>query len=404
MNNLKLEPSRSFRIKLAVILGSLATIGPLSIDMYLPAFPMIAEELHTNASQVQLSLTFFMIGLAIGQLFAGPFSDMHGRRMPLLIGLIFYSAASLLCALSPSIWTLILLRFVQGIAGSAGIVISRAIVRDLYSGSELTKFFSLLMLVNGLGPILAPIIGGQLLRFTSWQGVFVVLSIVGIALLFFAFFGLTESLPLEKRAKSGLKNTLITFRNLISDRTFMGYASSQGLVFAAMFAYISGSSFVFQNIFGVTPQMYSLIFAINGLGIIIATQITGRLAGRIGETTLLFFGLRLSAFGGIMLLIMILVGADLIAVLVPLFLVVSSVGIVNTTGFSLAMQSQGKAAGSAAALQGVLSISIGGMVAPLVGLAGSDTAIPMGIVIACASLGSILSYTILVRHKAKKAA
>ena len=399
-----ISPSRAHRIKLAVILGSLATIGPLSIDMYLPAFPLIAKELNTSASLVQLSLTFFLIGLALGQLFTGPFSDIRGRRFPLMIGLVIYCAASLLCAWSPSIWTLIILRFVQGLAGSAGIVISRAIVRDLYSGSELTKFFSLLMLVNGLGPIMAPIIGGQLLHFTSWQGIFILLGIIGLLLLTTSFLGLPETLPSERRAKGGFKNTLKTFRGLITDRTFMGYALSQGFVFAAMFAYIAGSSFVFQNIFGVSPQMYSVIFAVNGVGIVIATQVTGRLAGRIRETTLLVTGLRISALGGITLLAMIVTEAGLWAVLIPLFFVVSSVGIVNTTAFSLAMQSQGKSAGSAAALLGVMSLFIGGLVAPLVGLGGSHTAIPMGIVIAVASVSSILSHTVLARHRTDEAA
>jgi len=396
-------PSQAQRIKLAMILGSLATIGPLSIDMYLPAFPNIAGELQTSASLVQLSLTFFVLGISLGQLVVGPLSDLQGRRKPLLIGLTIYAAASLLCVFSPSVWTLITLRFVQGLAGSAGIVISRAIVRDLYTGSELTRFFSLLMLVNGVGPIAAPIIGGQLLKFTSWQGVFLVLGLVGIILLLTVLFGLKETLPLERRATGGLKQTLTTFGNLLKDRVFMGYAISQGLVFAAMFAYISGSSFVFQNVYGVTPQMYSLIFAINGLGIIIATQTTGRLAGRIGEAKLLVSGLWLSAFGGIVLLVMILTGAPLVAVLSPLFIVVSSVGIVNTSGFSLAMQSQGKSAGSAAALLGVTSFIIGGLVAPIVGLGGSHTAIPMGIVIACASVSSLFTYRFLVQPRRKQA-
>lgn len=404
MNSMTIDQSRSDRLKLAVMLGSLATIGPLSVDMYLPAFPIIAEDLHTSAPLIQLSLTFFLVGMALGQLFAGPFSDVYGRRKPLLIGMAIYSVASVLCALSPSIWTLLLLRFVQGMAGSAGIVISRAIVRDLYSGSELTKFFSLLMLVNGLGPIIAPIIGGQLLRVTSWQGVFILLGIIGILLLLTVLSGLPETLVKERRAKGGTRATLLTFKNLFLDRSFMGYAICQGLVFASMFAYISGSSFVFQNVFHVSPQTFSLIFAMNGLGIILATQTTGRLAGRVGEATLLKVGLRLSALGGVWLFIMLFLNASLFAVLPPLFLTVSSVGMVNTAGFSLAMQTQGKSAGSASALLGVLSLIIGGMIAPLVGIGGSHTAIPMGIVMACSSLGSNLAFTLLVREKSKAAA
>lgn len=252
---------------MALILGALSAFGPLSLDMYLPALPKLATDLQTNTSLSQLSLTACMLGLSLGQLLAGPISDVRGRRKPLLIGLLTYALVSFLCAISPSIVTLIFLRFVQGLAGAAGIVISRAIVRDLYSGSELTRFFSLLMLVNGVAPIFAPIAGGQILRFTSWQGVFVALGLIGAIMLLLVIVGLPETLPMSRRSKGGILNTFTTFRSLVKDRAFMGYAVSQGLVIAAMFAYIAGSPFVLQELFGVSPQMFSLLFAINGLGI-----------------------------------------------------------------------------------------------------------------------------------------
>ncbi|WP_282940005.1 multidrug effflux MFS transporter [Paenibacillus sp. RC67] len=390
-------PSR--RLWMALVLGALASFGPLSIDMYLPALPTLADDLHTTTSLAQLSLTFCLLGLSLGQLLAGPLSDVRGRRMPLIAGLLVYTVASLLCAFSPSIWALIVLRFIQGFAGAAGIVISRAVVRDMYSGTELTKFFSLLMLVNGVAPIFAPIAGGQLLRATAWPGVFVVLSIFGVLMLIAVLFGLPETLPVQRRSKGGIANTLKTFRSLASDRMFMGYALSQGLVIAAMFAYISGSPFVIQNIFGASPQMYSMFFAINGLGIIIAGQVTGRLAGKLGEKKLLVSGLVLAMLGGVTLLAMILVGAGLYAILVPLFFVVSSVGIVSATSFALAMQNQAQAAGSASALLGLLSFIAGGVVAPLVGLGGSGTAVPMGIVIAVADVGAVVCYLLMIRRK-----
>ena len=290
------------------------------------------------------------------------------------------------------------MRFIQGLAGSAGIVISRAIVRDLYSGSELTRFFSLLMLVNGVAPIFAPIMGSQVLQAASWRGVFFVLFGVGILMLFAVFFGFRETLPISHRSKGGLRNTFLTFRGLIKNRTFMGYALGQGFVLAAMFAYISGSPFVLQNIFGVSPQMFSVYFGINGLGIIIAGQITGRLAGRIPEKKLLVVGLTIAFVGGILLLAMILMEGRLYSILLPLFLVVSSVGIVGTSSFSLAMQDQAKAAGSASALIGVLSFVFGGLMAPLVGISGSYTALPMGITIASAETAAVLSYIFLVRR------
>lgn len=395
--------SRSRRLWMAAVLGSLAAFGPLSIDMYLPAFPHLAKNFQTSPSFIQLSLTFFLLGLASGQLFAGPISDIRGRRRPLLIGLIIYCVVSFLCVFSPSIWTFIFLRFIQGLAGSAGIVIARAVVRDLYSGTELTKFFALLALVNGAAPILAPVAGAQLLRVVPWQGVFIVLSLIGLLMFFVVLFGLPETLHEENRLKGGMKNTLITFRNLIVDRSFIGFALAQGLVSASMFAYISGSSFVVQNIYGGSPQTFSLIFAINGLGIMIASQLTGRLAGRVPELKLLIIGLGMSFLGAVSLLILLIFQAKLLFILIPLFFVVSSVGIVNTAGFSLAMQKQGKNAGSASALLGVVSLSFGGIVAPFVGIGGGQSAIPMGIVIVLASSGAVLSYIFLVIRNQTKA-
>lgn len=391
-------PSRKQRLQLAVILGSITTIGPLSIDMYLPALPTLVADFGTTAALVQLSLTFFLLGLASGQLVAGPLSDVYGRRRPLLIGMFIYAVSSVLCAFSPSIGLLIVLRFIQGLAGSVGVVVSRAAVRDLYSGSELTKFFSLLMIVNGLGPILAPVIGGQLLRVTTWQGIFLVLFAAGIIFCLTILLRLPETLPKERRSKSGLKGTLLTFRVLLGNRKFMGYALSQGFVTASMFAYISGSSFVLQNIFAVTPQVYSLIFAVNGIGIIITGQIAGRLAGKVSETKLLLSGLLLCTMGGILLLLTVLVVGGLIPILICLFAVVSSVGIVGATSFSLAMQDQGETAGSASALIGLIPLLLGSCVAPLVGLGGVESALPMAIVMACTGILSILSYVLLVRR------
>ncbi|EJL29785.1 multidrug effflux MFS transporter [Brevibacillus sp. BC25] len=405
MNNLakeldstSLTGNKSRRLWMAAILGSLSAFGPLSLDMYLPALPMLADDLQTSTSMTQLSLTACMLGLSIGQLFAGPISDVRGRRIPLIIGLILYAVSSFLCAVAPSIYTFVLLRFVQGLAGSAGIVIARATVRDLYSGTELTKFFALLMLINGIAPIAAPIVGGQILQFTTWHSVFVVLGLIGAIMFLVVVLALPETLPQERRSKAGIGNTLTTFGTLLKDRVFMGYAIAQGLVTAAMFAYIAGSPFVFQKIFEVSPQTFSLIFAINGVGIIITSQITGKLAGKVKETSLFIAGISIAGIGGILLLAMILLQAGLLAVLVPLFFVVSSVGIVGATGFSLAMQNQSKAAGSASALQGLLSFISGGIVAPLVGISGEHTAVPMGIIIALSTIGAIVCYVVMVRR------
>ncbi|AQT84925.1 putative MFS-type transporter YdgK [Paenibacillus larvae subsp. larvae] len=395
--NTSFAVTRKKRISMAIVLGSMTAIGPLSIDMYLPSLPILANDLGTSTSLAQLSLTACLLGLAIGQLLLGPLSDSRGRRGPLLISLLIYAAASFLCGLVPSIWGLILLRFIQGMAGSGGIVIARAMVRDMYSGTELTQFFSLLMLINGLAPILAPVAGGQLLQFTSWHGVFAVLGILGLVMVLAAFIGLQETLPREGRSKGGIKTTVGTFGRLLGDKVFMGYACTQGFVFAAMFSYISGSPFVLQDIYGASPQQFSLVFALNGLGLIIATQLTGRLAPRFHESRLFISGILLSLIGALLLLAMILIGAPLFAVLIFLFIVVSSTGIVNTVGFSLAMQNQGKNAGSASAMLGLLPFVAGSVAAPLVGIAGNHTAVPMGIVIVCCGLGAISCYMFMIR-------
>ncbi|WP_145412822.1 multidrug effflux MFS transporter [Paenibacillus xylanexedens] len=391
------------RVRMALILGTLSAFGPLSLDMYLPALPTLADEFGSSTSYAQLSLTACMIGLALGQLLAGPLSDVRGRRMPLIAGLVLYTIASILCLISPSMGSFVVLRFIQGLAGAAGIVIARAVVRDVYEGPELTRFFSLLMLINGVAPIAAPIIGGQILTYTSWRGVFILLSLIGVLALLAVIFGLGETLPAQKRSSGGLKQTLLTFGSIARNRRFMGYALTQGFAAAGMFAYISGSPFVLQKIYGVSPQMFSICFAINGLGIILASQIAGRLAGKVSETRLLIAGLLIAAVGGTSLLIAILAGGGLISVLIPLFMVVSSVGLINTASFALAMADQAKSAGSASALIGVMTFLFGGLVAPLVGLGGEHTAVPMGIVIACADLGALFLYVVMIgRSKPKQ--
>lgn len=398
----KLSFSKSLRYWIVFVLGALAAFGPLSIDMYLPSLPSLTADLHTSTSLAQLSITACLLGIAVGQLFMGPQSDIRGRRIPLLIGLIAYTVTSFLCSVNSSIGGLIALRFIQGMAGSAGIVISRAVVRDLYSGAEMMRFVSLLMLVNGLGPILAPIIGGQLMQLTSWRGVFIVLCLVGVIMLFAVFFGLPETLPIKKRSAGGISNTFLTYRKLISDRGFVMYALPQGLVSAAMFAYISGSPFVIQNIFGASPQTFSFIFAMNSLGIILAGQITGRLAHRIKGVKLFVSGITIAALSGFALLLMIILKVNLPFFLAPLFFVVSCVGVVSTAGSALAMENYGHAAGSASALLGLLSFIFGALVAPLVGLGGSNTAVPMGVIIALCDGGSLFTFIILRQRRMER--
>ncbi len=393
-------PGKQRRVQLVFILGALSAFGPLSIDMYLPALPSLSRDFGTGASQVQLTLSACLLGLALGQAIAGPMSDALGRRRPLLIGLAAYALASLLCIVAPSVYALVVLRFVQGLAGAAGIVIARAVVRDLHSGEALARFFSLLMLVNGLAPILAPLCGGLVLRFTSWRGVFLILTIIGALLLLAAATGLSETLPPDRRQSGGIPATLSTFRQLLASRAFVGYSLSCGLAFAAMFAYISGSPFVLQDIYGASPQLFSIMFGINALGLVIVSQINGRLVGRVSSLRLLALGLVTTAAGGIALLLVVSNGGiGLLGILPSLFIVVASQGLVMPNASALALAGHPRTAGSASALLGTLQYAIGAAVAPLVGAFGTKTALPMAVVMAVLGFCALGAFVLLVRGR-----
>ncbi len=387
------------RLTLILILGSLAALGPLSIDMYLPAFPDMSRSFDASASLIQLSLTACMLGMALGQLIVGPLSDVRGRKRPLMVALLAYLLASLACAMAPTIEVLIALRFIQGAAGASGIVISRAIVRDLFDGPELTRFFAALSLVNGTAPILAPVIGGQLLRFGDWHFVFYLLAILSTMMLLSVALRLPETLPLDRRVEGNLTTTLKTFGRLLTDRVFIGYAFAQAFVMGAMFAYISGSPFVLQNIYGASPQQFSFLFGLNGIGIILAAQIAGRLAGRVDSERLMRISLTIVASASILLFLALTLTDQLIFVMIPLFFVVSSVGLISTLGFTLAMQNYGTTAGSASALLGLLPMLVGSLVSPLVGIMGEQSAVPMGLIIMTLDcLALILYYGLIVRR------
>lgn len=366
---------------LVVVLGALSTFGPLSMDMYLPSLPTIAKDLSAGTSTVQLSLTACVAGLALGQLVAGPLSDSVGRRRPLLFGLAGFVVASALCAFSPSIQVLLALRLVQGLCGATGLVISRAIVRDLYSGVAAARFFSRLMLVSGLAPILAPLVGGQLLRVTTWRGVFVFLAMVGALIFLAALFGAPETRPAALRHTRGGRAVAGTFARLLRDPHLMGYALACGLGFATMFAYISGSSFVIQDIYGASPQLFSAVFAANALGLALIGQVNGQLVSRFPPRKLMAVGLLVNGAATLAILAGVVANLrGLAPLLVPLFCVVASQGLILPNGTALAMQSHPEAAGTASALVGAIQFTLGAIVAPLVGLGGSNTALPMAIV------------------------
>jgi DHA1 family bicyclomycin/chloramphenicol resistance-like MFS transporter len=378
------------RIRLGLIIGSLTALAPLSIDLYLPALPELTHDFGVSASEGQLTLTACLVGLALGQMIAGPLSDRLGRRPPLLAGLAAYSAASFACAFASSLWVLVALRLVQGLGGAAGIVIARAVVRDLRSGAAAARVFSLLMIVTGMAPILAPIIGAQLLRVTSWNGLFVTLAIAGIVLLLATAAGLDETLPAERRRGGGWQETAHTFIGLLRDRVFLGYALVIGAAFGELFAYIAGSPFVVQDIYGVSPQLYAGVFALNAVGLVVCGQINGVLVGRFGPRRLLRFGVAVALTAGLCLLAVVLASDVGLAGILPcLFVVVSSVGFVMPNAMALALNDYPHVAGSASALLGALPFLIGAAVAPLTGVAGAQSAVPMAVVIASLGVGGV---------------
>ncbi len=402
-NNLPAHKARPGKAGLVVIIGALSAFGPLSIDMYLPGLPSLSNDLGGPAWQVQLTLTACLLGLAGGQIIAGPLSDTLGRRRPLLFGLFMYAVSSVLCAFAPSTPVLILLRLIQGAAGAVGIVISRAIVRDLFAGDDIARFFALTSMINGAAPILAPVIGGQLLNFTSWRGVFLVLMVFGALLMATVFFFLGESLPTERRRGGGLGKTLSAFKLLLSDRHFVGYAFSAGLAFAAMFCYISGSPFVVEDVYHLSPQLFSLIFAVNAFGIVAASQTSGRLVGRVSSRKLLSIGLIGAMSGSGLLVVAVAANVGLGGILPCFFVVVTSMGFISPNSTALALADHPEVAGSASGLMGVSQFLIGGIVSPLVGIGGTSTAWPLAIIMAVVSVAGFLIFNLLTGHKAEPA-
>ncbi|MFF5011765.1 multidrug effflux MFS transporter [Streptomyces sp. NPDC001165] len=366
------------------VLGGLTATPPLAMDMYLPSLPEVTRSLHAPAATVQLTLTACLAGMALGQLVVGPMSDRWGRRRPLLTGLAVYLVATALCAFAPTAEALVAFRLAQGLAGAAGIVIARAVVRDLYDGVAMARFFSTLMLISGAAPIVAPLIGGQILRVTDWRGVFVVLTVVGAALAALVWLRLPETLPPAERHGGGVGQALRSMCGLLADLPFTGYMLAGGFAFAALFAYISASPFVVQEIYGASPQTFSLLFGVNSVGLMIAGQVNGRiLVGRISLDKVLGTGLAIIVLAATALLLMTAgtfgeVGLAPIAA--ALFVLMSAMGITLPNAQSLALLRTRHAAGSASALLGTTSFLVGAVASPLVGVAGEHTAVPMAVV------------------------
>ena len=379
------------RLWLTIFLGVMTAIAPLSTDMYLPALPEVQADFGVSTSLVQLTLTMTTLGMALGQILAGPLSDLLGRRRPLFVGMLIFIGATLGCVLAENIYLFLFFRFCAGFAGASGIVIARAIARDVCEGAELTRFFAVLMMVNGFAPIIAPVIGGQVLLFASWRATFVLLTLVGVFLAGAALI-YQETLPQEARS-ANMTDSLKIFPMLLRDRYFLGHCLLQCFVFGAFFSYLSGSSFVFQNVYAVSPQVYSMIFAVIGAGLLLAGVLPARLAGRVPDVVMLKYAVLVPLFGSILLLAGFCLSAPLAVILVVLFLTIVPLSVMGAASFSLALSRQGKNAGSASALIGCFSMLLGACMMPVVGIAGDHTALPMGIVmLSCYGLGTAVFY------------
>ena len=378
----EIRPDRSDQVKLIVVLGLLVAIGPLTIDMYLPALPTIATQLHASAAAVQLTLTGTLLGLAVGQLAIGPVSDAIGRRRPLIAGVALHIIASLLCAVAPNIAVLGALRVLQGLGMAAAAVVASAVVRDRFSGDLAAKTFSRLFLVMGVAPILAPTLGSQLLRLTSWRGVFIALAVLGAAILTLAVLALPETLPPANRRRGGLAGTLAAYRHLLRDRTFVGLVLVAGFSVASLFSYISGSSFVYQGQFGLNAQQFGLLFGAGAAAFILSSQLNVRLLNRYSSQQILTAALVAGSLGGLALLFFAATGfGGLATIVISVWVVLGAGGLAIPNAPALALTRHGEAAGTAAALLGAAQFGLGALVAPAVGALGTG-AVAMGVVVA----------------------
>lgn len=356
-----------------LVLGALIALGPLTIDMYLPALPAIADDLNTPSSAVQLTLAGTLVGLALGQLVIGPLSDIVGRRLPLIVGTGVHILASVACIVAPNIAVLGGLRVVQGLGAAAAAVVAMAIVRDLFSGRAAATVLSRLMLVMGVAPVLAPSLGGAVLLVGSWRLVFAALAIMGVALMTLAIVSLRETLPPERRRASGVMPVLRTYRSLLRDAQFVVLVLVAALAMSSLFAYIAGSSFVLQEEFGLDEQQFAIVFAAGAISLIGASQLNVLLLGRFAPVQIVLAALSFAVLaGGVMAVLAIAEIGGMAGFVVPLWFVLGAVGFVMPNAPALALSRHGEAAGGAAALLGAAQFGLGAIVAPIVGALGND--------------------------------
>lgn len=400
------EPTRTYqevRFNVVIlILGALTAFGSLSIDMYLPSFPAIAKDMHTSLSSVQLSLASFFVGLAFGQIFYGPITDRYGRKKPLYVGLAIYTVASLVCAFTKSVEMLVLFRFLQALGACSGLVIARATVRDLFSQQDTAKVFSLLMLIMGVAPIVAPLVGGYVSAAFGWRAIFVLLALFSTLCLLAVIFILPETHRPDGRVR--LQDSVKIYGKILRDRHYMGYALAAASAQAGMFAYVTGSSFVFIDLYGIPAENFGWIFGANALGLIFFSQVNGRLLLRFGYEQILRKSLIAIAFFSLVLGVAGLIGAGFWTIAITLFLFLATMGMVSPNSSAGAMATQKQSAGSGSALLGTLQFTAAASASALVSKLHNGTIMPMvGIIAVCGILSLAIHRVMIVRKSEKRA-
>jgi DHA1 family bicyclomycin/chloramphenicol resistance-like MFS transporter len=378
---------------LLIVLALLSAVAPVATDLYLPAFPEMTAELQASATAVQLTLTAFLLGLTFGQLTFGPLSDRLGRRRPLIVGALLCVAASVVAATAPSVGILIAARFAQGFGGAAGMVIGRAVISDLTGGKAAGRAFSLMMIVGGVAPVVAPFAGGLLVDSLGWRGILWVVGAIAVAILISIVAVVRESHPEERRAelKADAAQGISPWTELRS-RTYLANTLAFAFGFAVMMAYISASPFVYQVMIGLTPMQYGIAFGVNALGMITVSAVSSRLTQTVSSAKLLGVGLGLTVATTLVLLTLVLTGVPAWLMMIPIFVAVACQGLILGNATALALSAVPRAAGSGSAGLGALQFGLGAAVSPLVGLGGEHTALPLAVVMVTVSVLALTAY------------
>jgi MFS transporter, DHA1 family, multidrug resistance protein len=385
------------RLVYILVLGALTALGPFTVDLYLPAFPALESDFGVSTAVIQLTLTATAVGFGFGQLLVGPWSDRVGRRLPLVLATSLHVAASLGVAFAPDIVTLGVFRVLQGFGAAAGGVVAMAMVRDLFGGLPLVRMLSRLALVNGLAPILAPVIGSQLLVILDWRGIFYFLAGYGIVVVLSTFFFIVETLPPARRVDAGHTTVRERYRSVLTDRTFVGVAIISAMTFSGLFAYLSSSSFLFQEIYGLNPQEFGLLFAVNSIGVVLGVQASAGLAKYFGPQWILSVTTGVLLVSAMLIIVLDSFHLGLLGIVIPLWFFLTACGFGFPLVQVLALVNHPREAGTAASVLGALNFGLAGLTSPIAGLFGIHDAVPMGAVMAVTALFSVLALWFIVR-------